>query len=502
MQQADPDGYETNLRLGFALYSQKQTTMMALPYLARALSHNRLDRDTPVLFDCFANLQLLRGDFEEALTTYNAAAEVCAEVDDFQLRKGDVLLRLGRIDEASATYKQANAVMEAAARANPRDADGRVVRFLGPNQVICRYFGEMGGRLDMFLKSRRLLPIADEKPVLLAPRADVANQCLLDCFAEHLCVVSDQNEIEEYLNRYPNAWLDSNYLPIPDGRVLNRNVAQFQIQHRWEDEGLGPLLDLSDEHRERGRRALTRLGFGDNDWFVALHVRETGYFDENHPWSRSLLRNADIETYLPAIEAITSRGGWVVRIGDPSMTPLAPMERVIDYANGGALRADWMDIFLIAACRFVLGTPSGPQGSALAFGTPFLGTNYFAIGVVPPSRNDLFIPKTVRAKSGGRKLGIRESLRPPRYMSMEPLFFEKEGLEIVDNTAEEIEAVTVEMLERLDGSVVYSDADEARNRQYRELMDPYAMGVSSRLGRHFLGGHPELLDAATAGEGP
>ena len=91
-------------------------------------------------------------------------------------------------------------------------------------------------------------------------------------------------------------------------------------------------------------------------WFVALHVRESGFWkslDTKFPNNRS----ADIATYLPAIREITRRGGWVIRVGDAEMGALPPMEHVIDYAHSPA-KSDWMDVFLYGGCRFFIGGPS------------------------------------------------------------------------------------------------------------------------------------------------
>ena len=97
-----------------------------------------------------------------------------------------------------------------------------------------------------------------------------------------------------------------------------------------------PVLTISEEHEERGRRTLRNLGMPEGAWWVCMHVREAGY----HPGSmrRNDFRDSDPMSYLEAVRAIRARGGWVVRIGDPSMTPLQQMEGVIDYVHSDARR--------------------------------------------------------------------------------------------------------------------------------------------------------------------
>ncbi|MBT4220022.1 MAG: TIGR04372 family glycosyltransferase, partial [Rhodospirillaceae bacterium] len=444
--------------------------------------------------DCFANLRLLRGEFEEAAGVYQTACKACPEVSDFSYRLGDALFRLGRLDEASATYQQVIAAQTEKARANPRNEDGKVVRFLGPSKVIMRYFGEMAGRLDYFIKTRRLNPVDDEETILLAPTDEVVNPCLVDYFSEHLRIVSNADEIDDLLARYPNAWFDTNYLTIPDGRTLHRNIALSAVQAEWERRGLDAVLKLKPDHIARGRKRLAEAGVAEDAWFACLHVRETGYFDEETSWSRNRYRNGRIEDYIPAIEAITAAGGWVIRIGDASMTPLPPMERVIDYANSDDLKSDWMDIFLIGGGRFLFGSASGPQGVAPAFGVPVLGTNYFPMGTVPPSRHDMAIHKLLRSKQNGRIIDIASTVHAPRLLTMEPLYFENEGLEVVDNTADEIREAVIEMLARLDGHITDTPEDSERQRDYLKRLDPCEVDLTVRISRFFLDSHPELFE--------
>lgn len=280
---------------------------------------------------------------------------------------------------------------------------------------------------------------------------------------------------------------------------MHRNIAQMAVQARWEQEGREPVLKLTQEHTARSRRLLAEAGMPEDAWFVSLHVRETGYFDEETPWSRNRYRNGRIEDYFPAIESITANGGWVVRIGDPSMTPLPEMDRVIDYANGGDLRSDRMDIYLIGGCRFFLSMPSGPQGVALIFGVPVVGTNYFPLGTWPPSGNDIFIHKLLKSKQDGRIIDAESALRPPRLMTLEPTHFDNEGLEVIDNTPREINEAVIEMMARLDGSIDETPGDKRRQLQYRKLLDPYGVNISARTARFFLDSHPELFDAPPAG---
>ena len=98
------------------------------------------------------------------------------------------------------------------------------------------------------------------------------------------------------------------------------------------------------------QEAMSQMKISSRDWFVCLHVRESGYRGDS-----SINRNSSIENYFKAIKAISDAGGWVVRIGDATMAPLPEMDRVVDYVHTG-FKSEAMDLYLISQCLFFLGT--------------------------------------------------------------------------------------------------------------------------------------------------
>jgi len=73
--------------------------------------------------------------------------------------------------------------------------------------------------------------------------------------------------------------------------------------------------------------------------------------------------------------------------------------------------------------------------------------------------------------------------------------FEERGVEIRNNSAEEIRAVTVEMLDRLDGTWQERPGDADLQRRFRALMTPhdYCFGTVSRIGSDWLRANAHLL---------
>ena len=103
-------------------------------------------------------------------------------------------------------------------------------------------------------------------------------------------------------------------------------------------------------------------------------------------------------------------------MGDPSMIPLPAMPGVIDYAHS-PLRCDWMDVFLCARVRFMLGSASGMCVLASTFGVPCAVANQSLPTVaLPYGTADLFIPKLLRSVPSGSL----NSPNVPRSSGLQP----------------------------------------------------------------------------------
>ena len=202
-------------------------------------------------------------------------------------------------------------------------------------------------------------------------------------------------------------------------------------------------ISLSESQQKQAHILRRDMGLPADAWFVCLHVREGGYYSD-HDSSGS--RNATIANYFEAIKEITRRGGWVVRMGDASMTRLPQMERVIDYPFTAAKSA-MMDLYLIKECRFYIGMLSGILDLAMLFQRPMLVVNMCSwLLAFPPKRSDLGLFKHVYSKKLKRFLSPFEW--PRLAWGGHSTFSPEEEYEFHENTPEELRAVVVEYLDR------------------------------------------------------
>jgi putative glycosyltransferase (TIGR04372 family) len=277
---------------------------------------------------------------------------------------------------------------------------------------------------------------------------------------------------------------------LPNGEVVPYTHGAAIIQQTWEAEGRGPLLKLDDQKKGALRYLLHEMGIPEGAWYVCLHVREPG-FHANWNSKYPSARDAEIDDYLEVIDIVRERGGWIVRVGDPSMKRLPEMDRVYDYAHSN-LKSQIGDLVLPVGCRFFLGTNSGYATVSGIYGVPNLLTNWIPVTLPLWFGQDVMIPKMFWNKVEERYLSFEEMFGSRLGAMQNILDFPKE-IEIRNNTVEEIRAATIEMLDRCEHSAVYTPEDDVLQKKYHDIACKHGSYQGSRVGRDFLRSYRDLL---------
>jgi putative glycosyltransferase (TIGR04372 family) len=344
-----------------------------------------------------------------------------------------------------------------------------------------------------YLVKMQILGLAPwHRIVLFAREHRIANGAYLDQWRPYITVVTDAATVARFEPLTTVCGFRfSTLFPFVGREPLYTTEISSAVEEQWEAAGKAPLLSISPELEEAGRQRLETRGIGRTDWFVCLHIRETGYHaagDQTH-------RNGSTSTYLRAIKTITDQGGWVIRLGDPSMSHLPEMDRVLDYAHS-TLKSPQMDVFLCATCRFAIGTNSGMSHVPYTFGTPVVMTNWIITGGLPPyPRNGLFLPKMIYSTAQQRILSFRELLTADwRSRAYSNKILEDHGASVVDNTLEEIDAIVREMLDRLRDAHRPTPKENNLQEKFTVLLHHEPPQGTAKVGTHFLKRHATLLD--------
>lgn len=348
--------------------------------------------------------------------------------------------------------------------------------------------GHLAIEPDTLLKAQTLGWIKPKRWLILAPPHRVANHHLLSYWAPHFYMVQKPWAcfLWQALTHWPWTRYDVAYF-------INSNQGSqfaYRVNAQWGDRP--PVLTLRPEDRLWGDQQLEAMGVPAGAWFVAIHVREGGF----SPIDEALHahRNGSIAHLVPAIEAITARGGYVIRLGDPTMVPLMPMKQVIDYAHHPA-RCERLDVYLCATARFIIGNTSGLFILGSIFGVPSALANMIPIPTLGFLPQDISMPKLLFSQDLGRNLSFPEIMSSPVAEFRCASLYADHHLIPIENSADEILNMTLEMFASLENSETVSDDDESLHSQYLALLQPqhYSYGAASRISLGFLHKYRALL---------
>jgi putative glycosyltransferase (TIGR04372 family) len=175
-----------------------------------------------------------------------------------------------------------------------------------------------------------------------------------------------------------------------------------------------------------------------------LHIRTSIFHSDDADY-----RNATFANYIASIRYITSLGGKVVRLGDAGSGIVScHVPGLVDYPNT-RLKSEAMDLFLIARCRFYLGTLSGILDTAYLLRTPTLCVNSLHFDMRSPNPKDRMLYKRIRRKGEKRLLTFGEAL--DCYQDILATNW-RLRYEFIENSSDEILAAVMEFISVMNGN--------------------------------------------------
>ena len=405
---------------------------------------------------------------------------------DVLTKAGISLFLLGDMKGAECYWQQAGELK----RFIRAEECGPSYRILGDNWFIAiGHFAALG----YYVKYNKLFWNNAIRIVSTASVDKVPGSYLVEKYmAQGVCFLSSDELEEDY-----NVWARANgkrlwhqltaveknakvddfwFLDFPNGDVLGYPQAFSKIQKAWEKQGLPPIFQITDNEKVTQKMMAKSLGLPDDAWYVCLHVRESGF----HQGWNSLypsMRDANINDYSRAIDLINSKGGWVIRMGDPTMAPLANREYVIDYAHSG-LKHNSVDILLLTGCQFFLGTNSGFSTIPALFGIPCALTNWAPVGLPLWESDNLMIHKNFKSTITNQILNLSDIFtRQLAYIQNSNEL--PHDLLLVDNTSTEIASLA----ETACSLFCESSSTDSLNvsNEYAELLAQYSGYSGNRL---------------------
>jgi putative glycosyltransferase (TIGR04372 family) len=269
------------------------------------------------------------------------------------------------------------------------------------------------------------------------------------------------------------SWLYHGALPTLKRTPFYQDL-QMNSNEYYEFNNAKTTLFFTPEELEKGRSLLHQLNVDlDNDEFVCIFARDDAFLktiDSHTNWDCHNSRNSDIDNLIETAKYLIEKGFTVIRIGSVVKKPINfSHKKMIDYSYSKH-QCDFLDIFLLAKCKFVLAAgSSGIINVADIFDKPTLTVNLAEQFYPPFAKNCLYIPKKYKYRNRNEYLRFEDALKlHDRYFWMN---LAAHDLEAEENSPQKIVEVTQEMLARLENTFHYSTESKKLIQAYNKLWE-------------------------------
>jgi putative glycosyltransferase (TIGR04372 family) len=356
--------------------------------------------------------------------------------------------------------------------------------------------GHLSVNTELFLRQQTLKKNSKSRPYIFFLLNDyIANNQLLNMIKRRLFVIE---------NKFLTKFMRIIYIFFPKSTLWVE--LPIDSDKPYEFSRISPQLAFTPEEEKKGLDLLKKIGIPRGAEFICFHARDKAYLDTLHTfrsrqeWSYHDFRDCDINNYLPAVKYLAEQKIYALRMGAVVEKDIpADNPYIIDYAKN--FRTDFGDIYLPAKCKFFLGNTSGIRLISHIFNTPAIIANCAPLNDMSPlndivfSHRDILLPKKYWSHGLKRFLTWREVIKQGMDSWFNTKYYLDAGIEVIENSVDEILALTKEMHSRLDGTWVPADEDKELQQRFRDLFPPghYSYNFHVRIGAEFLRQNKELL---------
>ena len=256
-------------------------------------------------------------------------------------------------------------------------------------------------------------------------------------------------------------------------KLKNINIEIRPYDYNDTLKSIEPNLRFTKKENKKGEDFLNKLGINYGDKYICLLLRDEKYLKELYPYrdySYHDYRNVKISNYLDACNFLTSKGIKVIRMGKNVSEKFKTNNKmIIDYANH-AERSDFMDIYISAKCYFWITVGSGIDASSYIFQKPVLHTNRSPVSFLMANQYSLSIIKHYFDIKNNKRLSLNEIYKRSLNLNLTSNILKTNGIELIENTSEEILNATKEFYDCLQGEFDNKNERDILNNQIRNII--------------------------------
>ena len=322
------------------------------------------------------------------------------------------------------------------------------------------------------------------------------NSRLSRIMGRNIQIIDETNiDIWQYiLLRFPNVKFYQYWSEYSIKNKDRSRTSEYTIQY----------FNLLEEEKKEGQHKMEAMGI--RGPFVCVSSRDPKYLATIAPeydCSYHNFRDADINMFALSANYLDDKGIKVVRMGRHVQSK-ANFSNCIDYANN--YYDELLDIVLANECKFYVGDSSGIVWLPMVLNRPIAIRNWVPAFLdsetLPYNPLNLLIFKKYYYKSENRFLTIKEMMQIEKKAGYDGHQYTELGIEIVENSAEEILDLVMEMNARIDGEWVETQEDIELQDKFQEIYREWCMQqhykesatLHVKIGAMFLRKNSFLLD--------
>ena len=241
----------------------------------------------------------------------------------------------------------------------------------------------------------------------------------------------------------------------------------------------GNYISFTENEINFCNKILSKLNIPKDKKWVCIHNRDNAYMNKkfklgsiiNNINKNQSIRNFPINDMISCSLELSKLDYYVIRVGSIQETLLnVDNDKIIDYSQS-KYRSDLFDIFLLSKCHFYIGSDSGIANVAV-ISNKYIGwinqTTYSNLSY--PVRNRISIYKQFYSNELKRPLSLKEIYKMGHHHMSTVIDTKNGNLEIIDNTPEEINELSKEILSRLNNTWRYTKEEEILHKKYIDIL--------------------------------
>lgn len=228
-----------------------------------------------------------------------------------------------------------------------------------------------------------------------------------------------------------------------------------------------PSIEFNQNEKNEGENYLKKIGV-QNKKFFTFASRSSEFHNENMPE----IRNTNIDDKISGIKFMVSKGYKAIRMGKFLKEKINFSDsNIIDHATSSKAN-DFLDIYLISKCEFMISDSTGITGVAALFRKPCLLLNDVGMhSMVEHPNRVMYIMKKFLNRNTGELVRFEEVYKNGfQYESFGLQALNRLGYDIIDNSELEIKKATESFYDLMNKNL---DLDEILNKQkkYWQLIE-------------------------------